>query len=191
MCGRYYIEVDNRTLEEIKNICSEIEREYPNAKIQTGEIFPSSQVPILAVESKVIKAMPAVWGFSFAAKGQRIINARSETIEEKALFRDSFLDRRCVFPATSFFEWSSDKKKHEFFPLDEEIMYIGGVCRFERRTNTNTAVIMTMAAGAVVAPIHDRMPVLISKSRLESWFSDVGYARRLIAAGDSYKLGRR
>ena len=188
MCGRYYVEVDNRTLEEIRNICLEIEKDYPETKIQTGEIFPSNVVPILTGGTSGIKAMPAIWGFSLAAKGKLIINARSETAEEKPLFRGSFLGKRCALPATSFFEWSSDKKKYEFFPPDEEVMYIGGIYRLER--HINSAVILTRAAGGAVATVHDRMPVLLSKNQLEDWLSDLGKARAIIA-DDSYELRRR
>ena len=179
MCGRYYVEVDNRTLEEIRNICLEIERDYPETKIKTGEIFPSNVVPILTGGPGEIKAMPAIWGFSFAARGKLIINARSETVEQKPMFRDSFLEKRCALPATSFFEWSNDKRKYEFFPPDEEAMYIGGIYRLER--NISSTVILTRAADAVVAPIHDRMPVLLTKNQLEYWFSDVSKARAMIA----------
>ena len=71
----------------------------------SGEIFPSDIVPVLANNRQMnIEPFAMRWWYSFP-NSRPIINARSETASQKALFKDGMLQRRCLIPASNYFEW--------------------------------------------------------------------------------------
>lgn len=111
MCGRYYIAEDDQA-EELRQIIDSINRKYngDGAVKTSGEIFPSETVPVIAT-SKAQKIMPFAmeWGYS-TADGNRLINARSETAAQKPTFMDGMLHRRCIIPASWYFEWNRSEK---------------------------------------------------------------------------------
>ena len=84
-----------------------------------------------------------------------VINARAETAGEKPLFRESVAARRCVIPSTGFYEWDRDKRKHLFR-------------------------LLTTAANASMAPIHDRMPLVLRREQLEPWLREPEIAAALL-----------
>ena len=96
MCGRYFIDVDDMEIQEILAALGH------DARIKTGEIFPSNVVPVLTVERK---PQLMQWGYTrFDGKG-KVINARSETVTEKPMFQKSMREKRCLIPASHYFEW--------------------------------------------------------------------------------------
>lgn len=118
MCGRYYIDMDER---ERSHIIYEISQNsgpegLRSVKIE-GEVFPSDVVP---VQTGIDRYEAMKWGFSkFDGKGA-IINARSESaLGERSMFKKSMMENRCLIPASSYFEWQDigkrRKKKFEFF----------------------------------------------------------------------------
>lgn len=118
-----------------------------------------------------------------------VINARSETVEEKAMFRRSFEERRCVVPAAGFFEWKRDadlaagrgrekKVKYLFRQAPGRPLYMAGLIgefAGERRF-----VILTTAANASMEEVHDRMPVLLLPEQVEPWLTDLRSAAQLL-----------
>ena len=107
MCGRYYIEQEDIELQEILAALGHDER------IKTGEIYPTNTVPVLTSEKR-----PQLmrWGFTrYDGKGS-IINARSETVTEKPMFQKAMRERKCLIPASWYFEWKAigagKKQKH-------------------------------------------------------------------------------
>ena len=170
MCGRYYIEIDDA---ELSDICDEVQKnaemeQLSIESIKTGEIFPTNIVPI-QVGDHDYRAMR--WGFDrFDGKGQ-IINAKSETALSKPLFAKSMRNYRCIVPASKYFEWQkldNKKIKHEFY-LPEKILYIAGCYRLEAGSAVPSFVILTRAASDSISVIHDRMPVILPKSRVHEW----------------------
>ncbi|MCL2820885.1 MAG: SOS response-associated peptidase [Oscillospiraceae bacterium] len=156
-----------------------------------GEIFPSYTVPV--IESDGVK--PVKWGFPHWKNSSVIINARSETAAEKNMFRKPMRERRCVVPSGGFYEWSRTggsqrtgsgnyrgggsgrklKDKYLFRQPGEHMMYMAGIIstfRDESGDEYNAFVILTTAANDSVAPIHDRMPVLLAKDEHELWIKD-------------------
>lgn len=98
MCGRYSL-FDEREIADIDRIIREVEERF-REKVKTGEIYPTDRAPILLGQDG--HPEPAGWGYPhFSGKGV-IINARAETAQEKRLFRDSLLARRCAVPSTGF-----------------------------------------------------------------------------------------
>ena len=171
MCGRYYIEIDAK---ELQDIISEVEKNtkepYEQLKLKiSGEIFPADTVPV-QTGPKEYRFMK--WGF-IAYNGKPVINARSETALEKPMFKNSMLERRCLIPASGYYEWQRNgarKTKYQCF-VPNRFMYFAGCWRQEKNSPLNTFVILTRPAAASVEAIHDRMPVIIPQERSGDWLN--------------------
>jgi len=121
------------------------------------------------------------WGLiPFWAKdatiGRKLVNARLDSVAEKPAYREAWQRRRCLIPASGFYEWRSQQggRKRPYFirPVDEQLFALAGL--WERwRTPTGekleTCVIVTTDANAQLAPIHDRMPLLIPRDAHALW----------------------
>jgi putative SOS response-associated peptidase YedK len=107
--------------------------------------------------------------------GARLINARSETVEEKPSFRQAFKERRCIIPADGFYEWqrANGKKQPFFFQMRDESPF-GFAGLWERwegagREAINSCTILTTEAKEVLRPVHDRMPVILHPEEYSLW----------------------
>ena len=102
--------------------------------------------------------------------GRRVINIRSETAGEKALFRESLRQHRCVVPASHYFEWErrgGEKTKYAIGPSDGSPLFMAGLYRTDG--NRTTFAIMTREPAQNIAFIHDRMPVILSTEQAADW----------------------
>jgi putative SOS response-associated peptidase YedK len=127
---------------------------------------------------------PLRWGLvPYWAKdpsiGRRLVNARAEGIAAKPAFRDAFRRRRCLIPADGFYEWAAAPKGSRRQPyfvtaVDEPLLALAGVWERWRDADGHwleTVVIVTVAANDVLAPIHDRMPLLVRRADQAAWLS--------------------
>ncbi len=109
--------------------------------------------------------------------GSRLINARAESLAEKAAFRDSFRRRRCIIPADGFYEWerreSGGKLPHYVFAVDAKPLALAGLWSSWRDPDAeewlNTCTIITTTPNELVRQIHDRMPVILDAEHWERW----------------------
>lgn len=118
------------------------------------------------------------WGFPGFDKGKLLINARAESVKDRPTFRESFAQGRCVLPAAGFYEWDKSKEKVTFTVSDRPILYLAGIWRPygpEQRF-----VILTREANASMAPVHDRMPLILTKEEVEPWVGERAGAERLL-----------
>lgn len=118
------------------------------------------------------------WGFPGYDKGKLLINARAESVRERPTFADSFAARRCVLPAAGFYEWDRKKEKVVFTVPDRPILYLAGIYRPygpEKRF-----VVLTREANASMAPVHDRMPLILTREEVEPWVRDRGVAENIL-----------
>ncbi len=103
------------------------------------------------------------------------INARSETAASKPSFRRAFAKRRCLVPASGFYEWQGkrgDKKPFLFRRADVSLFAIAGIFenwRGEGGEIVESVALLTTAANVSVRPIHDRMPVILSADQWPVW----------------------
>jgi putative SOS response-associated peptidase YedK len=141
-------------------------------------------------ESKLVPGVTK-WGFQGFKKGQLMINARAETVEEKKTFSKAFRETRCVFPLSGFFEWDSEKRKLLFTSGESDVFYIGGFYRIHKTGAgfETESIIMTTKPNESVSPIHDRMPLIIQKDHIEEWTTDLDFARNYLKA-DMPELSR-
>jgi len=178
MCGRYYIEIDEIEWQEIvseieERMKDEYEQMYLKLLKTRGEIFPSDIVPVRAGPGGY---EPMKWGFILPGgkgKGRAVINARSETALEKPMFRQSMTERRCLIPASGYYEWQksgSKKTKYQLYLPDNPI-YFAGCYRQERNSPLHHFVILTRQAVDSIGFIHDRMPVIIPPNGVDAWLN--------------------
>jgi putative SOS response-associated peptidase YedK len=157
-------------------------------------IAPSQEVPVIIRnndgrnEVKVMK-----WGLvpSWApdpSMGQKMINARSETLLEKPSFKQAVQKRRCLVPANGFYEWRRDGNRKIpmwiQFKTREPFAFPGlWDCWIDRETGKSlySFTIITTHANALLRPIHNRMPVLYRRDRGKQWLeetiTDAWYSR--------------
>ena len=119
------------------------------------------------------------WGFPGFDKGKLLINARAESVKDRPTFADSYAERRCVLPAAGFYEWDRKKEKVIFTLPEKPLLYLAGI--FRPYGPEMRFVILTREANASMAPVHDRMPLILSNNEVEPWISDAAAADRLLA----------
>ena len=157
MCGRYYVP-DEDSAADLREIIEQINRRAnAGPVVKTGEIAPSDVAPVLA-NNRNLAATPFAmrWGYRLG-NGKLLFNARSETADAKALFRDGMRQRRCLVPAAHYFEWEKrgkDRIKYAIRPGGASVMYMAGIYRLENDMPVFT--ILTREPAAAISFIHDR-----------------------------------
>lgn len=173
MCGRYTLKANS----------AEVARELGLVEIPAFppryNIAPTQPVVVVRQRDGRRRGDLMRWGLipSWAkdpAIGSKLINARRETLAEKPSFRTAFRRRRCLVPATGFYEWQQDKTKqpyHFTLPSGRLFAFAGlwddwlGADGSE----VETVTIVTMDANAGMAPYHHRMPVVVSPAQYDLW----------------------
>ena len=160
--------------QQLKQIIEEAERRQSDpelrAAMRLGEIYPTNIVPILTHQGPELMK----WGYS--GYKNRIINARSETAMDKAMFRRSLMERRCLVPASGYYEWqrtrggSKSGEKYAFYHPGKPL-YMAGLWRMEQNGRLPVFVILTRQAAPGLSGIHDRMPVILPEETKELWLS--------------------
>ena len=185
MCGRY-VSVSSPSLLAERLHVDEVRAEdtEPNYNVT-----PRTEVPIVAETKDHVRVLDRVrWGLvpSWAkdlSMGDRLINARSEGIETKPAYRRAFEKRRCLIPADGFYEWralpgpTKKKQKQPYFiaRADREPMAFAGLYEVWRDRSDPDAewirscAIVTTDANEKLAPIHDRMPVVLPETAWGEW----------------------
>ncbi|MDR2461413.1 MAG: SOS response-associated peptidase [Deltaproteobacteria bacterium] len=204
MCGRFAtidLEQQNPVTELIENFLSSPESQGLDLKLK-GDVFPTDSVPVLIFHGKLIaKAM--TWGFpGFPQKNKMmgkskpkpLINTRCETALELKTWHDATLNRRCLIPASGFYEWKRQGNKvlakYLLYLKDVSTIFLGGIYNEISREEEKLPhfSIMTKAANGSMSDIHDRMPLIVRPSKFSVWFSNDFSA---LFAQDSIVLSRR
>jgi len=107
--------------------------------------------------------------------GNRMINARAETLREKPSFRKAFLKSRCIIPVDGFYEWKktgSHKRPFYIFRKDKKPFGLGGLWEQWQAPDGSilkTFTIVTVDANQLLEELHSRMPLIISEKHLDIW----------------------
>lgn len=184
MCGRFVVARERDDLAEL----FEIENLEVPTSIVSYNIAPTQSVPI--VVEREIDGMPsrelhsARWGLlpSFAKdqSGPPLFNARIETALEKPSFQEATLRKRCVIPASGYFEWSKGDKTPLYIHPPEGMIGFAGIYwwwRDPQKAPTDpsrwllTCSILTKDSAPNLAEIHDRNPVMLSPDSLAAWMA--------------------
>lgn len=182
MCGKYY--ADREFIPRLSSLFSE-EEIYPDADLRKEwdavlsgspgtfkeqDISPTdSGVTIFSSGGKLV-ASKMNWGFRDPYHDTLVINARAESVFEKSMFRDSIRERRCVIPASGYYEWDRAKARYRFSVPDGGLILLAGFYRMELGKPHYT--IITTCANECMAPVHTRMPVALDKKDIRKWLTD-------------------
>lgn len=180
MCGRYVIATNADEL--IKHFGLDI-REAQAETFVSYNIAPSQTVPIIHLDEQQHKVLSTMqWGLlphwvSTLDKAPRPINARVETLQEKPTFRASLAQRRCLVPASGFYEWdkhSQPKQPYYFYKPQQTLLAFAGLWSlWEHETSIIFSfTIITTVADDSVKSIHDRMPILLEPDEYDLWLND-------------------
>ena len=187
MCGRYYIAEDDMT-EEMARIIEEINRKKtPEGMKTSGEIFPSDIVPVLAnSRQQDVQPFAMRWGYTFP-NGKPVINARSETAAIKPMFKDGMKQRRCLIPATHYYEWEHRGRqsiKYAIRPERSRMLYLAGIYHLEKHDDVivPTFTVLTREASPGISFIHDRMPIILPSEIITDWLDSRNDAVEVIQA---------
>ena len=187
MCGRF---VSASPPDELARYF-DVEAVAETVLDRSFNVAPTNDVYVVVETGGVRRLDTFYWGLiPFWAKdrktGQKMINARAETLAEKPAYKRAFAKRRCIIPADGFFEWKKipgQKAKQPMYvhrPDGEPFAFAGlwelwrpkqedGEYSDDESTWIRSCTIITGQPNETVAPIHDRMPVMLPPSAWEQW----------------------
>lgn len=162
MCGRATLATPREILQAL------FELEHIELDGARYNIAPSQALPVIRKPHR-LEAMK--WGLPNAGRA-RGINVRAETVARAPMYRDSFRSRRCLVIVDGFFEWKrgAGKKKQPYLVrrADAQPFALAGL--WDRAADgAESCAIITGAAQGVVAPLHDRMPVIVPRQEIARW----------------------
>lgn len=181
MCGRFVLITDLKNIQKRFNV-QEVSCEHQ----PSWNVMPHQSIPAVIHHKGVNQLVCFRWGLipswlkdlSFADK---LINARAETVDKKASFKDAFRRRRCLIVADGFYEWKREGKSKIplYFYLKSNVPF-GFAGLYETwispdKKEIKTCAIITTAANDLIAPIHDRMPVILSGDQEKIWLQSDFY----------------
>ena len=175
MCGRFSL-FDLLGLEVRFNLS------LPDILNPRYNIAPSQDI-LTITNNEGFQATHLKWGLiPFWSKdissAKKMINARAETVDQKLSFKQSFKSRRCLIPADGFYEWKKEGNKKRPFRIvmkNEDVFAFAGLWDGWSSPEGETiysCAILTTSANAMIEPIHNRMPVILSKEGEETWLRE-------------------
>lgn len=181
MCGRYYLD----SLPE--ELASQFSVTNVPAFAPRYNVAPTDLMPIVVEQDDERRMGPARWGLiPFWARdakiGYKTINARVESAPNKPAFREAWKRRRCLVPASGFYEWRKEgpvKQPYLIRPADGEPLAFAGLWeRWKDQENevTISYTIVTCPPVPRIAKLHDRMPLVLGGGDRERWLAGSAYA---------------
>lgn len=177
MCGRFFLDAELDELDELVGPFVEADRLAPRYNIA-----PSQPIPVVredALGNRQLKLLH--WGLVPTwSKGPdphySMINARAETLAEKPAYRAAFRYRRCLIPASGFYEWHPTgrglKQPYVIRRADHAPLFMAGLWEHwmgADGSELESCSIVVTAANKVVAPVHERMPVILDPANYGIW----------------------
>jgi len=173
MCGRFSFAASDRIIEDHFGVIPGETAYEPRYNCA-----PSQKLAVISSEAPSVFSYMK-WGLiPFWAKdisiGNKLINAKAETVMEKPSFRQSFLHKRCLVPADGFYEWKQDKEKipYRITMKDGSLFAMAGLwSRWNdaEGKNIDSFSIITTGANRLMQPIHHRMPVILGFREYKTW----------------------
>lgn len=179
MCGRYTLAAGPEYIADYFDI------DGPLCEFRTSyNISPGGDVPVVwqaPADGRACSLMH--WGLiphwaKEPSTRYRMINAKAETLTERPAYRSAFRHRRCLIPASGFYEWkpaAHGKQPWYIRPAGPGLFAFAGLWEYWEGDHTiNSCTIITTPASKAIAAIHDRMPALMSREHFTAWL-DPGY----------------
>lgn len=178
MCGRYHFSAE--LLDEIRDLT-----EQKDWKLELGvldrDIHPGDTAPVITAagdQGGSLRACRQKWGYPGPGGKGLVFNARSESVFEKRMFRDSVSQRRAAVPVSWFYEWNKNKEKFTFTKEGSRILFLAGF--YGRDEDGDRFVILTTQANASMAPVHSRMPLVLEREQVREWILDSKKTKELL-----------
>ena len=187
MCTRYYMELSPELRPYIDRAFHSPLKDRMVAKLgrpfkTEGEVCPTDIAPVIAPDNNHSPTVfPMIWGFTNPReRGKPLVNCRVETAGFKPFWKESWQRRRCIIPCSYYFEWEhymtikGQKKagqKYMIQPTGALITYLAGLYTIEEANGIKVPVftVLTREPGEEISFIHDRMPVILGKEKVENW----------------------
>lgn len=181
MCGRFAITLPDDAMAALFDAVPANDLpEVPNFNI-----CPTTQIHTVTSVDGIRRLRPMRWGFlpqwyKSETDGPLLINARSETIAEKPAFRAACRERRCLVPASGFYEWTKNDEGNRLpwyiHPTETEILAFAGIWQVWDKGGepVTTCAIVTTQANDSMAKIHHRMPVILDRKDWRLWLGEEG-----------------
>jgi len=190
MCGRYNLITDAEALLdffEIEQTLLDVSGLKPRYNIA-----PSQDVPIVRDTGNGRELAMARWGLvPYWSKEEKpkysTINARADSVADKPSYREPFKRKRCLIPATGFYEWRLDdgqKTPHHIRLAEGGLFAFAGLWDHWGREGEgfDSCSIIVTSANQTMRPIHDRMPVILNISQYNTWLNTRHYNRAQLDA---------
>jgi len=186
MCGRFALDANVKTVKAQFHIdeMMDIEPRF--------NIAPTEEVlTLFHAGENHLKPVMLYWGLiPFWAKdktiGQRLINARAETVSQKPAYRAAFKKRRCLVIMSGFFEWRREGERKQpfyFFQKEEQLLAVAAIWEHWQDNNSGESIhsccLITTNANELMKPIHNRMPVILDEQTQSLWLDKEPDRRQL------------
>jgi putative SOS response-associated peptidase YedK len=193
MCGRYSIHANPEVvaLQFALDALPEFKRSY--------NVCPGSDILVVRIDREGKRvARPNRWGLvphwaKDPSIGNKLANARGESLAERPAFRDAFRQWRCLVPASGFYEWQKlgrGKLPWYIRPRDAELFALAGITAYWK--GLRSVSLVTTEANQLMRPIHERMPVIIPPQDYSTWLDpanrDVGELMRYIKPYEAERM---
>lgn len=183
MCGRFTITHPNEALAALFDAVQG--NDLP--VVPNYNVCPTNPVAVVAAEGGQRRLRAMRWGFipswyKAPNDGPLIINARADTVATKPAFREAVRARRCIVPASGFYEWSTgangEKLPWYFTRADGAPMVLAGV--WQRWQDTDSVAIVSTEAGPGMAGLHHREPVVLEARDWPLWLGEAGHGAAVL-----------
>ncbi|MFO0831955.1 MAG: SOS response-associated peptidase [Phycisphaerales bacterium] len=175
MCGRYTHLYTWRELFRLMNLTAGV----PEVGVHPSwNVAPTQSAPVVVEDQGVRRVQMMRWGFSppwATASSVHPINAKCETVASSPMFRESFRHRRCLVPASGFYEWKAGikekapKQPYYITLRDEPVMCFAGLWTPGAGEEPATFTVLTTTPNELMAGIHTRMPVIVDGAHRDAW----------------------
>jgi len=166
MCGRFLLDAD---FDSIIYYYGYLINQENSVEFPKGDVFPSQNFPIITSGNKLL---PFKWGLNISGLNKSLINARSESLFTKPIYKNMFINR-CLIIANSFYEWDDKTKVKYKISGESPFITLGGIY------SKDSFLIITKGANSYMKGIHKRMPLIIKKDEEAAFLSDNKLAKEI------------
>ncbi|HEY0663564.1 MAG TPA: SOS response-associated peptidase, partial [Thiobacillaceae bacterium] len=176
MCGRYALTSPPAAIAERFHLLWTPEI-APHYNIAPSQMVPAVRETGEGREVAFLKWGLIPWWARDAHVGAKLVNARAESLAEKPAFRDAYRHRHCVVPADAFYEWKAVAGRKQPYCVrmrDTSLFGMAGLWERWKASDgqvVESCAIVTVDANPLVAPLHDRMPLILAPADYDAWLA--------------------
>lgn len=179
MCAIFQFEKDD--VQEIRDICADVAEKYGREAADAcmgADIYPQKNAVVVGGIHKVAVMR---WGFSLENSRKVVFNARSESLNDKRMFR-AVSQNRCLVPATAFYEFGQDHRKYRIQMPAMPFFYLAALWRLEKTEAEKhfCFTVLTTQPNSRIAVFHNRMPVIVPPDAAPAWLDTAADIRPLL-----------